>query len=243
MDAAGRYATDAGLSPIIVPSLPVYQPGPLSLRSLLAFQQRLVYEVAGGELPGAILIADYPDGITIGRDGSRQHVRDSAIRSRWISRGGGVMLHTSGQLSIAPILPLARYNLTPAAYRDELLKTVAVALEMDNVDAIADAARPGIRVNGRLLAHVGLAVRTGVSCFGITLNVATDLAQFRSVFVDGDPRPMTSLERESPLRVRLPAVRLHLLEAIAHHFGFEAFDIHHHHPALAIQHASRDPLP
>ena len=86
------------------------------------------------------------------------------------------------------------------------------------VETTADTERPGVRVNGRRVVHVGVAVRNWVSSFGLIVNVNPDLAPFRDVRCDGDPFPMTSLARESEHRVRVTTVRQRLVELIVERF-------------------------
>jgi lipoyl(octanoyl) transferase len=64
------------------------------------------------------------------------------------------------------------------------------------------------------------------------LNVGPDLEPFRHVWCDGDPVPMTSLERESPVRVRVPAARQRLLDALIVRFGLGRLSVFHTHPLL-----------
>ena len=95
-----------------------------------------------------------------------------------------------------------------------------------------------MRVGDRRVAHAGVAVRSGVSAFGVVLNACPDLELFEQIDCDGDPRPMTSLERESPLRVRPQAVRVLLAEAIAKRFGYPRQSVFHTHNIL---HANAHP--
>jgi lipoyl(octanoyl) transferase len=231
-------------------ALGAYLLGTLEFDKLLALQRRLVYEIGGNRDSAALVICEHPPGITIGREGSRKHVRPSPEELharewpvRWLSRGGGVMLHLPGQVACYPVLPLDALNLTPAAYLSELQ---AVALDLLREYAVTgelDAEHPGVRVNGRRLVHIGCAVRDRVSCFGLVVNADPDLELFRDVKCDGDTQPMTSLARESPLRVRVTGVRQRLLELIAARFGFDRVSVFHTHPwALpqATRHAASD---
>ena len=222
------------------PALTAYLLGCLEFDALLALQRRLVYDVGGDRDAGAVVVCDHPPGITIGREGSRVHVRRSLEelnsrewRVRWVSRGGGAMLHLPGQVACYPIVPLDRLRLTPAAYLAELQAVVLELLRDFDIAGTLDAERPGVRIRGRRVAHVGVAVRDWVSGFGIVLNVCPDLELFRDVHCDGDPEPMTSIQRETPNRVRLPAVRQRLVELLAARFGFGRVSVFHHHPGMS----------
>ncbi|MDB5311122.1 MAG: lipB [Gemmataceae bacterium] len=227
-------------------ALHAYLLGRLEFDHLLALQRRLVYDVAGDRDAGAVILCDHPPGVTIGREGSRVHVRPrpEELTSRgwpvrWVSRGGGVLLHLPGQVACYPLIALDRLGLTPGEYLHELQAIVLDLLRAYDLPAEADPVRPGVRVKGRRIAHVGVAVRDWVSCFGIVLNVHPDLEPFYDVHCDGDPLPMTSVQRESPARVRVAGVRQKLVELVAARFRFDRVSVFHAHPGLV----SRSPFP
>ncbi len=232
--------------------LSAYLLGSLDFDTLLALQRRLVYDTAGDRDSASLILCEHPSGITVGREGSAVHIRPNtpALTARdwpvrWVSRGGGVMLHQPGQVACYPVFPLDTLNLTAGRYIAELQ---AVALDLCrefSVEAIPDPERPGVRANSRRIVHVGVAVHNYVSCFGLVINVNPDLSLFREVRCDGDPAPMTSLQRESPLRVRVTTVRQKLLELITGRFGFARVSVFHNYPAAlprptphALPHAS-----
>ncbi len=219
-------------------ALSAYLLGTLEFDVLLAFQRRLVYEISGDRTSAALIVCDHPAGITIGREGSRTHVRPGPEELhargwpvRWLSRGGGVLLHQPGQVACYPVLPLDALTLSPGRYLEQLQQLILELLAEYAVTGEPDTESPGVRVNGRFIAQVGVAVRDNVSCFGIVLNADPDLEPFRMVRCGGDARPMTSLARESPLRVRVSGVRQRFLELMAARFGFDRVSIFHTHPA------------
>jgi lipoyl(octanoyl) transferase len=216
-----------------------YLLGTLDLDAALSLQRRLSYEVAGDPDSAAVILCDHPTCITVGREGSSTHVRLSPEKLharrwdvRWVARGGGVVLHAPGQVACYPVLPLDRLGLTPAAYVAGLCDVVAEMLGSFGVKADADPGPAAVRVNGRRVAHFGVAVRNWVTSFGFVLNVDPDLAQFRDVDCDGDPAPVTSLQRECPTRVRVPAVRQRLLDRLVARFGLGRLSVFHHHPTF-----------
>lgn len=221
-------------------ALRAYLLGCLGFDTLLALQRRLAYEVGGDPDAGALILCDHPPGITIGREGSRLHVRPDPEQLlarewpvRWVARGGGAMLHLPGQVACYPVLALDRLGLTPAGYLSQLASVVIELLRGYEIAAEADAHVPGVRVGGRRVAHLGVAVRNWVSCFGLVLNVDPDLEPFRLVRCDGSAMPMTSIQREAPAkRVRASGVRQRLAELIAERFGFDRVSLFHTHPGV-----------
>lgn len=229
-------------------ALCAYLLGTLGHDEFLALQRRLVYDITGDRDLGAVVLCDHPPGVTIGREGSRIHVRPGPEELnarrwpvRWVSRGGGAMLHLPGQVACYPVLALDRLGLTPAAYLAELRSLLVELLREYDIAATPDPDHPGVSVGGRRIAHVGVAVRSWVACFGLVLNVDPDLEPFRDVHCDGDPHPMTSVQRETPLRARAAGVRQRLVELVADRFGFGRVSLFHTHPGLyprPTQHAA-----
>jgi lipoyl(octanoyl) transferase len=215
---------------------------------MLQCQRRLVYEVSGDRSRAVLILCEHPPLISVGREGSREHLalepRDLTVREwpvRWVNRGGGCLLHLPGQLAIYPIFPLDRMGLDLQGYLDRLH---GVLMDVITKIAVPGHVRPGqagVWANGRLLGHVGVAVREWVTYFGAAVNVHPDLELFRRVQVAGPGEPpMTSLARECRERVRDATVRQRLVEAFTRRFGFERTSLFHNHPALmrpAVNHA------
>jgi lipoate-protein ligase B len=152
------------------------------------------------------------------------------------------MLHVPGQVAVYPVLPLAHLRLTPAGYVRELCDAVAGSLITVGVTAARVTAPPGVVVGRRRVASVGVAIRNGVTSFGAVVNVNPDLETFRGIDCDGDGRPMTSVGREAPVRVRLPAVRQLLIDELARRFGYDRVSVFHTHPALTAGTTNHAPV-
>lgn len=230
-------------------SLSAYLLDTLDFDAFLSLQRRLVYDIGGDRTSSAVIICDHPPGVTIGREGSRAHIRhnvemigarlqcgeranssETRPSIRWVSRGGGAMLHLAGQVACYPIIPLDLLGLTTSRYLEQLLQMGVELLRKFNITGTIDQDRPGVRVNGRRVMHLGVAVRGGITCFGMVLNVDPDLELFREVFCDADRVPMTSMQRESRGIFRLSGIRQQLLELISTRFGFDRVSIFHNHP-------------
>ncbi len=231
-------------------ALSAYLLGTLTIEDVLSLQRQLIYEVGGDRGSAAVLLCDHPPGVTFGREGSRAHIRPnldalaSALRSeatgaasqaeapvQWVSRGGGVMLHLPGQVACYPIVPLELIGVSAAGYVQELQNLAVDLLKHYQLEGEIDRERPGVRVRSRRIVHVGAAFREVISCFGLIVNVNPELELFHEVQCDGDRLPMTSLQRESSVRVRITGVRQQLLDLIASRFGFDRVSIFHHHPS------------
>jgi len=199
---------------------------PLTVEQLTTLQRRMVYDVSGSPGSAAVLFCDHPPGVTIGREGSRADVRmsDAELTAQnlplhFVPRGGGALLHLSGQVTCFPVLPIGTFGISPGEYVQRLMRAVASVAVGYSLPVEVDEAEVSVRTRGRRFAHIGVAVRNGVTLFGVVINVTPDLEPFRAVHVDADPLPMTSLQRESTLRITPHAVRQKLLNAVCDSFG------------------------
>src|SRR5436190_9986850 len=94
--------------------------GVVPFDAALALQQRLVYECGGERAARAvILLCEHEPLVTVGRQGSRLHVRADdeelarrGLEVRWVKRGGGAIVHAPGQLAAYAVVPLMRFGLT-----------------------------------------------------------------------------------------------------------------------------------
>ena len=205
-------------------------------------QRRLVYEVSGEPNSAALILCDHPSGITIGREGSRAHIRLSPEelmahrwRVRWVGRGGGAVLHLPGQVACYPIIPLHSIGRTVVGFLNDLQNVVIELLQDYELSGTIDVLRPGVRMNGRTIAQFGIAVHEQITAFGLVLNIDPDVESFRLVQCGGDFLPMTSLQREAAGRVRIASVRQRLVELIATRFAFDRVSVFHALPGAPLQ--------
>lgn len=207
----------------------------------LALQQRLVYEASGrDDAQITLLLCEHPLKITVGRQGSRSHIRLSRhelvsrqIDIRWINRGGGCLVHAPGQLAVYPIVPLERRSLTVGDYLERLQRGLAEALADVDCRVQAKPGRFGLWAQAAQVAAVAAAVKSWVSYYGAYLNVAPALYPFRWVQTDPvDATPMTSLSADRRRPVRMPAVREAVVRRLSAAFDCERYHIYSGHPLL-----------
>ena len=129
--------------------------------------------------PDEIWFLEHPPVFTLGMNASRAHVlAPGAIPVVQIDRGGQVTYHGPGQLMVYPLIDLRRSGLG--------VRDLVTALERSVIDLAADygavaVARrdaPGVYVEGRKLASVGIRIRRHSSYHGLALNVSLDLEPF-----------------------------------------------------------------
>jgi len=213
----------------------------------LALQERLVYEAdLADEGRIVVLLCEHPDLITVGRLGSRGHIRltDKQLKRerldiRWISRGGGCVLHSPGQLAIYPIAPLETLGWTVGDYMRRLQRGIVDALDELKVHCETKPGRFGVWGRSGQLACVGVAVRRWITMHGAFLNV--NPAMRRYGYVDtlpddaataGKKTTMGCLLAERQTSVRMASVRATLVKTLAAAFDCERYHLHTGHPLL-----------
>jgi lipoyl(octanoyl) transferase len=223
------------------PALQAYLLGSVSFDAALALQRLLVYQTTGDRASATLVLCEHPPLITVGRHGSRAHIlfepeelQNRGWPVRWVNRGGGCVLHLPGQMIACPVVSLDQLGTGIAEYLERLQSVVLALLDDFSIRGTTQHGSPGVWVNRRLIASVGVAVRDWVAYYGLALNINPDLHPFRQVRCDPLSRePMTSLVRERRGALRASLVRERFLEHFAEQFGFGRTSLFFHHPALA----------
>jgi len=221
--------------------------GRVPLEAFLTLQRRLVYEAGGLAEPRiVVLLCEHPDLITVGRAGSRGHIRFSSeqlkheqLAVRWVSRGGGCVLHSPGQLAVYPIVPLGQLGWTVGEYLRRLQRGILDGLAELSVHG--ETFPGGLAVWGRsgMLASVGVAVRSGIACHGAFINVNPAMRRYAFVEVfpphpdaDSGKSVMGCLLAERPAAVRMSGVRAALVKSLSAAFACERWHMFTGHPWL-----------
>ena len=225
-------------------SLSAYLLGPVAFSSIVALQQRLVYELSAVDhARRTLFVCDHPPRVTIGRQGSRgdvlvdaEELEQRQIDVQYVGRGGGAILHLSGQLALYPILSLAEAGWSVGAYLDRLEAGLLRALAELRIAATTRPGRRGVWGRTGLLAAIGVAVRNDVAYFGAYLNVEPRLGLMRRVATDAAGRlPMSSLLAERQGAIRMASVREAVVRAWAESFECPRLHLFSRHPLLERQ--------
>ena len=129
--------------------------------------------------PDEIWFLEHPPVFTLGMNASRAHVlAPGDIPVVQIDRGGQVTYHGPGQLVVYPLIDLRRAGLGVRDLVTALERSVIGLAADHGMSAEARRDAPGVYVEGRKLASVGIRVRRGASYHGLALNVRLDLEPF-----------------------------------------------------------------
>jgi len=119
---------------------------------------------------------------TLGMNADRAHVLAAGdIPVVQIDRGGQVTYHGPGQLVAYPLIDMRRAGLGVRELVTALERAVIDLAARHGIDAQCRANAPGVYVDGRKLASVGLRIRRGGSYHGLALNVNMDLEPFSRI--------------------------------------------------------------
>lgn len=112
-------------------------------------------------------------------------------------RGGKATYHGPGQIVAYPVFDLTQHGQDIKAFVRKLEQVLIETLAGVGIDADRREGYPGVWVNGRKIASIGVRVTRWVSFHGIALNVDCDLAPFGWFTPCGIPDvQMTSIAAE-----------------------------------------------
>lgn len=129
-----------------------------------------------------IWLLEHPPVFTLGLNADPSHIlAPGDIPVVRVDRGGQVTYHGPGQLVVYTLLDLKRSRLGIRDLVCALENSVIELVAGYGIEAVARRDAPGVYVDGRKLASVGLRVRRGCSYHGLALNVAMDTEPFTRI--------------------------------------------------------------
>lgn len=129
-----------------------------------------------------IWVVQHPPVYTLGKSGKTEHLLDTAdIHVVQVDRGGQVTYHGPGQLVIYVLLDINRLKLGVRELVTGLETGVINLLSDYGIKAKSKREAPGVYVEGRKIAALGLRVRRGYCFHGLAFNVDMDLEPFSRI--------------------------------------------------------------
>ena len=131
------------------------------------------------QTPDEIWLLEHPATFTLGRNGKPEHLlQQSEIPLIHIDRGGQITFHGVGQLVIYLLLDIKRLKLGVRALVTAMEAAIIALLKQYHITAQSNPKAPGVYVNGKKIAALGLRIKRGYSYHGLSLNIAMDLIPF-----------------------------------------------------------------
>jgi len=127
-------------------------------------------------------VVEHPPVFTLGKSGKTEHIlRNSDIPIIKVDRGGQVTYHGPGQIVIYLLLDLHRRNLGIRKLVTLIEECIVSLLAEYNIKANSDPKAPGVYVDAKKIAALGLRVSKGRTTHGLSLNVDMDLTPFNYI--------------------------------------------------------------
>jgi len=134
------------------------------------------------DTPDEIWLLQHPPVFTLGLAGKREHILQvTDIPVIPIDRGGQVTYHGPGQLVAYVLLDLKRRGYGVRELVQRLEQSVIDLLQGYGICAARRPQAPGVYVDGRKIAALGLRIKHGCSYHGLALNVDMDLQPFQLI--------------------------------------------------------------
>jgi lipoate-protein ligase B len=187
----------------------------------------------GRPLTGYLLFLEHPPTITFGyslkgdEGKSELRVSESVLAQKGIGvfhtdRGGKATFHGPGQLVAYPVFNLGKLNLSSKRFVNKLEDVVIGWLAKNGVGAGRDLLYPGVWVENKKIASVGVRIEDRVSRHGIAVNLWPDLKYFELIVPCGiAERKMTSLHELTGRRLEIKEASAGLALGFAEVFGVE----------------------
>jgi lipoic acid synthetase len=195
-------------------------------QDVLQQQHQLHKERQQGKIPNTVLITEHPPVITLGARQNanklrtdRKNLKEQGIDIVNVRRGGGATAHNPGQLVFYPILYLPDLGLGISEYIRKLEAIGIELLEQLNVKTQRRKGFPGLWVNDRKIASIGVRVSKFVTYHGMAINIQNDLGIFDHIVPCGlENVKMTSVLNETSKKHPMNEVKSCLSQLLVQHF-------------------------
>ncbi|MBM3360909.1 MAG: lipoyl(octanoyl) transferase LipB [Betaproteobacteria bacterium] len=98
-----------------------------------------------------------------------------------VDRGGKITYHGQGQLIIYTLIDLGRYHLTIRSFVTLIEKSIINFLSRRDIKASAKIEAPGVYIENKKIASLGLRIKNHASYHGLSLNIDMDLSPFEAI--------------------------------------------------------------
>ena len=134
------------------------------------------------QTPDEIWLLEHPPVFTLGQAGRPEHLLNpGSIPVLKVDRGGQVTYHGPGQLIAYLLIDLRRRGLGVRQLVTLMEQSIVELLQGYGIDSAPRKEAPGVYVDGRKIASLGLRVRRSCSFHGLSLNVDMDLEPFSRI--------------------------------------------------------------
>ena len=195
--------------------------GLIGYREAHDLQLKLVELRSKGSVPDTLLLLEHDHVITLGRRLRSMDLRLPNIPVYKVERGGEATYHGPGQLVGYTIIDLEELGISVWDYVWRIEEVLIRTIKEFGLNGYRVEKYPGVWVNGRKIASIGLALSHWITYHGFALNVNPDLRYFKLIRPCGlSPEMMTSIQRELGREVDLEKVKRLVAENFKQVLGY-----------------------
>ena len=164
-----------------------------------------------------VWLAEHNPVYTLGHAANEEFIfDDNDIPVVRTDRGGQITYHGPGQLMIYFLINLKRLGWGPKRLICELESIVIELLERYEIHAQRREGAPGIYVDEKKIASIGLKIKRGFCYHGISLNVDMDLKPFGGIVTCGIPS-LEVAQVSDFIEISMTQIKADLIELIKDH--------------------------
>ena len=164
-----------------------------------------------------VWLAEHNPVYTLGHTANEEFIfDDNDIPVVRTDRGGQITYHGPGQLMIYFLINLKRLGWGPKRLICELESMVIELLERYGIHAQRREGAPGIYVDEKKIASIGLKIKRGFCYHGISLNVDMDLKPFGGIVTCGIPA-LEVVQVSDFIDISMTQIKADLIELIKDH--------------------------
>lgn len=161
-----------------------------------------------------VWLAEHNPVYTLGHAANEEFIfDDNNIPVVRTDRGGQITYHGPGQLMIYFLINLKRLGWGPKRLICELESIVIELLERYEIHAQRREGAPGIYVDEKKIASIGLKIKRGFCYHGISLNVDMDLKPFDGIVTCGIPA-LEVVQVSDFIEISMTQIKADLIELI-----------------------------
>lgn len=171
--------------------------------------------------PDELWLLEHPPVFTQGQAGKAEHVlMPGDIPVIQVDRGGQVTYHGPGQLVAYILLDIRRLGIGVRDLVSAIEQAVVDTLAQYDVEAYPKPDAPGVYVDNRKIASLGLRIKKGRSFHGLGLNLDMDLEPFQRINPCGYAGMEMIQLKDFVDQVDIQQVKRQWSEAFARQLGF-----------------------
>ena len=186
---------------------------------------RAVTDARQADTASEVWLVEHPPVFTQGQAGRAEHLLDPGdIPIVQTDRGGQVTYHGPGQLVLYLMIGLREAGTGIRGLVGQMEDSVIGLLADHGVAASARREAPGVYVEGRKIASLGLRIRRGYTYHGLALNVCNDLSPFERINPCGFPGLSVTRTRDLGISAGVAALGEALCDRLAESLGYTTDD-------------------